>query len=407
MSEPNRVMISISEKAFKELDNTSGILGVSVNNFVETLATMCTLAPGESGLISYRQAMNETPLQWYHIRQNIRNILNGKPLKLLRDKARSHPTMRPCLIIANGPSLTKEKLEMIKNFDFQRLGGMIFCVDSAARKVLEAGVYPHFIVHLDNRIYAREFFKGVMASDLNRRLNYIAPIDMHPEVVELMRGEIYWYNIAGPDFPAMNKNPYLQFMFPEIPTMDSAGNVGVFTILLANYLNCNPIGIVGLDLSYREGTKPEDTENYYLDVLDSGGQPVFGEDGLVKDIIWPCEESRCPNESIFKGECKYHETRDRKDQMCAQEMRKQYAVVKDIFGNNRMVDKIFDMYLEILESRIKYMKKKNPDLLMFNCSGEGLAYCKGLEAVGLKEYFETWCTKRLVTVPTEDQGNML
>jgi len=393
--------VEIEEKLFEELVNTSQVMNISVSQLVSMFADCVRLPPGESGLISYRQSLNETPMTWYHIRQNIREVLNGKPLKLLQDKAKSFPHLRPALVICNGPSLTKEKIELIKYSDFQHRGGVIFCVDSAAKRVLNSGIYPHFIVHLDNRIYAREFYKGVMKSHLNRRLNYIMPIDMHPEVVELCRGEKYWYNTACPDFPNMNKNAYLTFMFPEIPTLDSGGNVGTFTMMLANYLQCNPIAMVGFDLSMRGGTKPEDTENFYLDVLDSGGSPVFDDDGRVENIIWPCGTDKCPNEQCFKGECQWDKTKKDEDRMCVTELYGQYATVKDPFGNDRVVEKIYDMYIQILEQRVGYLKKLHPDLRFFNCSGEGLAYVDGMERCSLQEWFTEWSTKRLVRVPKQ------
>lgn len=393
--------VEIDEKLHEELVNTSGIMNISVEQLVAMFADVTRLPPGESGLISYRQSLNETPLAWFHIRQNIRQILNGKPLKLLQDKAKSFPTLRPALVVCNGPSLTDEKIKLIKHSDFQHRGGVIFCVDSAVRRLLNGGIYPHFVVHLDNHIYAREFYKGVMESDINKRLNYIVPIDMHPEVLEKCRGEIYWFNIACPDFPNMNKNAFLTFMFPEIPTLDSGGNVGTFTMMLANYLQCNPIAMVGFDLSWRVGVKPEDTENFYLDVLDSGGQPVFDDEGRVKDIIWPCGTDKCPNDLCFKGECRWPETKRDEDRQCPKELYGQYVTVKDRFGNDRMVEKIYDLYIQILEQRVAYLKKEHPELHIYNCSGEGLAYTEGMEICDLKDWFLEWSTRRLVRTPKE------
>jgi hypothetical protein len=388
--------INVADSAFADLENTANIMNISVNEFVEMLASSAKLPEGESGLISYRQSLNETPLSWFHIRQNMPRILNGKPLKLLHDKAKAFPHLRPALIIANGPSLTDERIQMIKHADFQHRGGVILCVDSAAKRVLNAGIYPHFIVHLDNRIYAREFYKGVMLSEINKRLYYIMPIDMHPEVVAMARGEIHWFNIASPDFPNMNKNAYLQFMFPEIPCMDSGGNVGTFGIILAKYLQCNPVALIGFDLSWREGMKPEDSENFYLDVIDSGGQPVFDDNGRVEDIIWPCDTSKCPNDLVFDGECSFPGTRNPDDRLCPKELYGQYVTVEDKFGNKRVVEKIYDMYIQILEQRMRYLQKEYPEFQVYNCSEEGLAYVDGMKECSLMEFFEEWSTKRIV-----------
>ena len=400
-----RRKLLIDSKAYEALKNTCQIMNVSVESFVEMLGRQCHLPPDESGLISYRQSLNETPASWFHLRQNMRKILNGKSVKFLRDKARSMPSNRPALIICNGPSLTDEKIEMIKHSDFQHRGGVIFCVDSAAKRCLNGGLYPTFVVHVDNHIYAKEFYKGVMTSELNKRLCYIVPTDMHPEVLEDIRGEIFWYNIAVPDFPNMNKNAYLQFMFPELPLMDTGGNVGTFAIILANYLKCNPVGMIGFDLSWREEVRPEETENFYLDVIDSGGHPIFDDNGLVVDINWPCGTANCPNDLVFTGDCDFPKTGKKEDLLCRDELYNQYVVVKDQFGNNRLIEKIYDLYIQILEQRMLMLHEKYPEFEVYNCSEEGLAYVKFMKQCPLMEFFETESTRPRDMVHHEMTGD--
>jgi len=400
-----RRKLLIDSKAYEALKNTCQIMNVSVESFVEMLGRQCHLPPDESGLISYRQSLNETPASWFHLRQNMRKILNGKSVKFLRDKARSMPSNRPALIICNGPSLTDEKIEMIKHSDFQHRGGVIFCVDSAAKRCLNGGLYPTFVVHVDNHIYAKEFYKGVMTSELNKRLCYIVPTDMHPEVLEDIRGEIFWYNIAVPDFPNMNKNAYLQFMFPELPLMDTGGNVGTFAIILANYPKCNPVGMIGFDLSWREEVRPEETENFYLDVIDSGGHPIFDDNGLVVDINWPCGTANCPNDLVFTGDCDFPKTGKKEDLLCRDELYNQYVTVKDQFGNNRLIEKIYDLYIQILEQRMLMLHKQFPEYEVYNCSEEGLAYVKFMKQCPLMEFFETETTRPREVVHKDNIGD--
>lgn len=382
--------VEIGAGAYEKYENTATIQHLSVETFIEVLSELIMLPPGEAGLLCYRQALHEAPTDWWQIRQNIRRIVNGKSVDGIRTMAEAIPRKRVALVICNGPSLSAEQLELIKKSSFRQRDWPVFCVDSAAAKVLKEGIVPDYIIHLDNAIYAREFYKDpVMQSDLNRRLKYIVPIDMHPEVLEHIRGEIYWFNIAAPEFPTVNKNLYLKFMFPEIPLLDSGGNVGMFSIILAEYLHCDTVCVVGMDFSMPEGTRPEDCENYHLDVLDCGGQPHFGDDGKVAWAEWPCGTERCPNNAVFDGLCTYNDVEhDRGECLCEKELKSQYVYVKDPYGNTRMIEKVYDTYVQILENRMKALKARNKDFRLVNCTGAGLAYVDGVERKGLEEFFQ-------------------
>ena len=375
--------ISISDEAYAWLENTASVNHMEVPAFVEMIGNHFQLPEGQHGMIMHRQVLRRMPEDLVNLRHNLGHILNCKSVALIEAVEAAVQGSKAALVIANGPSLSDEQLETFKASEFRQRGGLTLCVDSALKRVLRVGIVPDFVVLLDNQLFAKEFFTDPVVDKYNKRLKYIVPTDMHPEVVELLRGELYFYQSARPPYPSINLNMYLNYMFPDIPMLDSGGNVGVFSIILAYYLKKDWIATIGLDFSWPGHTKHEETENFFLDVLDHGGSVIYGPNGEYQCVQWPCGTDRCLSPTCAKRretEPEYSE--------CQQALDSQFVHVTDPFGNDRVIDCIYDLYVDLLTERVKNMQKERPEQRFFNCSGAGLAYPEGMERISLQDYFD-------------------
>ncbi|MBU1067547.1 DUF115 domain-containing protein, partial [Patescibacteria group bacterium] len=337
----------------------------------------------QNGLMMHRQIQRKVPDSLANIRKNMPRFLNCKSVNLIKEIEREIQASKAALIIANGPSLSDEQLELIKNSEFRTRGGLTLCVDSALRRVLRAGIIPDFVVLLDTAIYAKEFFQDEVFERYNKRLNYIVPFDMHPEVLAMLQGELYFFRPVWPPYPSINLTAYMNYMFPDMPEIDSGGNVGTFSMILAYHLGKEWVAVVGLDFSQPGHVKPWETENFFLDVLDHGGNIIYGPKGEYLGVQWPCGLERCPS-----PECVERRKVEPDHQECQEALDSQFVHVTDPFGNDRMIDAIYDMYVDLLAVRVSNMKELRKEQRFFNCTGAGLAYVDGMERVTLKEYFD-------------------
>jgi hypothetical protein len=380
--------LEIEDDFYEAFARTARMNDTAPEDFLRQLISLIAMPEGNQGIIMFRQIVKQTPIFMNNISKNLRVILNGKSVNLIKHGETKLQASRAAVVVANGPSLTDEQLELLKTSKFRSRGGMIIVCDSALKRVLRAGIYPDIVTLVDSAIYAREFFDDPVVERFKHRLHYAVPVDMHPDVVSFLRGEIYWYQPFHPRYPCINLTEYMDMLFPEYPALDSGGNVGCFTMCFADWLEKEHIALLGFDHSWPGTTKPEDTENYFLEVLDCGGNAIYDEDGKVTEITWPCTTLMCPDDDVFEGKCKKRQKEDPSVRMCQEELDTQFVYVDDKFGNKRLVETIYDIYLENLEIRVHDIMERTPDKRIINCSKAGLAYPEGMLDMSLKEYFE-------------------
>jgi len=375
--------IRVSDEAYAWLSNTASVNRMTVDDFVEMVGNHFQLPEGQLGMMTFRQVQRKAPDSLANIRKNLPQILACKSVGMIKEVEKETQGSKAALVIANGPSLTDEQLNVLKGSTFRTRGGLVLCVDSALERVLRAGIFPDYVVLLDTAIYAKAFFQGPCFERYNKRLHYILPTDMHPEVVGLLKGELHFFQSAWPPYPSLNLMMYLNYLFPEIPMLDAGGNVGTFSLILSYYLGKEWTAIIGFDLSWPGHTKHWETENFFLDVLDHGGNIIHSPAGEYRGVQWPCGTESCPDK-----ECEKTRLTDPTKCICQEALDSQWVHVTDPFGNDRVIDAIYDLYVDLLDQDIKNMKKLRETQRFFNCSGAGLAYPEGMERVSLKEYFD-------------------
>ena len=195
----------------------------------------------------------------------------------------------PAFVCAAGPSLKNNMKELQKVGD----KGIIIAVDTSFRPLLEAGIKPHLVMAHDANHNGAKFFlpadyfpKDTNLNNLNKMgelviykkllaekeeilkkwnydtigvfVNYVSPIT----IASFCGDTIAFYGIMDDSLPVYNtmiratswhKDADGKYEPYDRGAILGGSSVGHTAFYLAHLLGCNPITLVGLDLSYPEG----------------------------------------------------------------------------------------------------------------------------------------------------------
>lgn len=191
-----------------------------------------------------------------NIAQNMGVILSSKSVKELQKH-----TNRSAIVIAAGPSLKKKNhLEMLRKSDFK---GIIIAVDRMLITLLKEGIIPDYVINADgHRDNILKFFDDPIVDEHANQIKAIFATLAPPNAIKRFKGEKYFYNAMIDDPKAKNSiTKYLRFLTKK-PNLNTTGNVGGFGVIFGYYLKCNPIGMIGLNLSYPAETPFDETYSY-------------------------------------------------------------------------------------------------------------------------------------------------
>lgn len=145
----------------------------------------------------------------------------------------------PAIVVAAGPSLAR-------NID--QLGGLrdravIISVQTVLKKLLARGVPPHFVTSLDFHEISAQFFRGI--EDF-RDVTLVAESKVTWHVVDHFRGRMH---VLQSEF----NDQLLREAAPRRGSLRPGSTVAHLAFYLAEHLGCDPIILVGQDLSFTEG----------------------------------------------------------------------------------------------------------------------------------------------------------
>ena len=145
----------------------------------------------------------------------------------------------PCIVVGAGPSLDKNIRYLRKACE----RAVILCCDAALKPLLSHGIVPHFVLVLDPQEEIARFLSNVP----QKGITLVVPTIVHPNILELWKEEILFFNKFAPDIPTLVE---IQKMVPQIGILTPGGTVLSVTYDLAFQAGCNPILFAGQDLSY-------------------------------------------------------------------------------------------------------------------------------------------------------------
>lgn len=175
----------------------------------------------------------------------------------------------PAILCSAGPSLVKE-LPLIKQLQDRAI---IIAADGALAALVRAGIRPHLVTAVDSSELITHHVEGF---DLPST-HLVAHVVLHPSAMKA------W---TGPKAMAHRDGDHFSQLGLELPTFDVSLSSGNMAFRLAQYMGCNPIVLVGQDLSYAAdgashaaGTRH--AERGLLEALPSQAQLVPSNDGQM------------------------------------------------------------------------------------------------------------------------------
>lgn len=220
---------------------------------------------------------------------------------------------RPAIVVGAGPSLhSKESLQRIKSKGFK---GVVISTDGAFRVCLKNDIIPDYVISLDphperivrwfgdpslnDTILEDDYFRrqdldpGFNRDEKKVNAELIALVNQHgprvtavlssscsPSVVKRCRQAgmpISWWNPLYDDYDQENSLSRQVNALNGIPCINAGGNCGTAGWVFAHsVLECDPVGLIGFDFSYRAELPYLNTQ-YYYELRDMVGEENLDE----------------------------------------------------------------------------------------------------------------------------------
>jgi hypothetical protein len=166
---------------------------------------------------------------------NMPTYVSWPGVEVLAGRGRGYPA----ILVAAGPSLARniDQLAELRRY------GVLIAVQTVFKNLLARGIQPHFVTSLDFHEISAQFFRGL--SDVGDCALVAEPkatwhvMDAYPGRKHLLHNDLY--------------DRLLQDAAPERGRIKPGSTVAHLAFYLAEYLGCDPIILVGQDLSFSEG----------------------------------------------------------------------------------------------------------------------------------------------------------
>ncbi len=142
---------------------------------------------------------------------------------------------KPAIIVGAGPSL-KKNIQILKEGYFKAL---IVATDAALKPLLKAGVKPHLVATIERTLVTVDFYSGL--DGLEKMFFVFCPL-IYRETYDCFKGR----KIVAHRYPE-----YLEWLKLPKGVLNGGSVVGNFVFDVAQFLGCDPIIMVGQDLSFK------------------------------------------------------------------------------------------------------------------------------------------------------------
>ncbi len=278
-------------------------------------------------------------------RTTVRNVALNLPtyvansgVEVLRDRAAGYPA----IVVAAGPSLARN----VDQLGELRKRAVVIAVQTVFKMLLARQMPPHFVCSLDYHEVSAQFFHGL--ADLGGAA-LVAEPKAHWQVLDTFHGRRH---VLHSEFAAN----MLRDAAPTRGTLRAGSTVAHLAFYLAEHLGCNPIILIGQDLSYSEGLYyPAGTQ------IERIWQPELGRFNTIEMKQW---------ERIVR-------------------VRNPLLKVRDVYGRETYTEEALYTYAEqfqsdFLQSRARVIH-----------ATEGGMRLQGTEVMTLRQAAEQFCTRPL------------
>ena len=168
--------------------------------------------------------------------ENILEVIKGTPVKNLFEKFKD----KPAIIISGGPSLDQDinKLPKVEG------KAILICLGTTFRPLIKKGIIPDLTVAIDAGAHHIKYFKGIK----ERRTCLVANPIVCPQVFQEFKGRKFICSSG-----IGNENPsrvLVEKYLGEVGGIEGGITVATIAFELARLMGCNPIILMGQDLSF-------------------------------------------------------------------------------------------------------------------------------------------------------------
>jgi hypothetical protein len=269
---------------------------------------------------------------------NLATYLSNPGIEVFEKRAAGYPAV----VVAAGPSLARN----VDQLAALRDRVVIIAVQTVLKTLLARGIRPHFVTSLDYHEISAQFFRGV--ADFGDTILVAEPkVTWH--VPDHFHGRTH---LLGSGFI----DELLRDDAPQRARLEAGSTVAHLAFYLAQHLSCDPILLVGQDLSFTEGL-------YY-----PPGMPI---------------------ENIWRPEMSRFQTIEMKQWERIARARAGLKLVKDIHGRDTYTDDQMFTYAEQFQSDFLGCANR-----VIHATEGGMALA-GTEVMTLAEAAAECCTRPL------------
>ncbi len=251
---------------------------------------------------------------------------------------------KPAVLVSTGPSLQKN-IHLLKDI---RDKVIIIAVAQALRILKGYGIDPDFITTVDYGDVNYGHFRGLFDS-------MVPLVCLNRSYFKIIK------NWQGPKFivgtPVPGHEDTISGIIEKKGYIEQGGSVSHMNLGLALKLGCNPIAIIGQDLSYV-------TEKSHINDVDEGGK-IKVENGIIKWKVTDHRSNLHKHKEISMGVAHY---------------------VPGYFGGNVLTNLGLASFITSFENIIERYKGFD----IFNCTQGGVKM-KGMKQLVLAEFIKRYC----------------
>lgn len=245
-------------------------------------------------------------------------ILEGEPTFLADDapiderhgvKCKYFPKSS-AIVIGRGPDVfNKKHLEKLADAILHKeYTGLIVVPDGMLIECLTRGIIPHCVVTVDGSPIILKWYDHPLVKKYGNKLTAVFSITVNHKVYKFAKKQgikIHWYEPMWDDprqIDSLTKLQRLMTKSPKdpngIPAVASGGNAGACSwVIASSVFKRSPVGLIGMDYGYPEGTNLEETP-YFSSYMRGSGEdsgvlrtyemvhhPFFGTNAYIDHVF--------------------------------------------------------------------------------------------------------------------------
>lgn len=296
-------MGEIGFERLKHMKDSAGFGDKPWSAWLNKLAENMPIESSASDRIKSATVSHLAPLWMENFIINLPKIVDSKTYPQTKENSSiglllKH-TGKPAIVVGAGPSITEHKhLELLANSKFD---GVLMVTDRMVVPALKKGVTPdkfkdYFVVSVDgSRTEIPKFFEDPILKGYALDITFLFASTGSPPAVDKvlqMGGKIWWFHGMLDSFDQLDSVTSFMNYMTGSTCVNGLGNTGGTCWTIANYLECNPILLIGVDYGYTADTPIEQTA--YFHVFEQSGLTLEAMQALytkAKNPLWNTEYS--------------------------------------------------------------------------------------------------------------------